>query len=89
VENLKTSVVVELPVSVTQANVRMVWKIQSAAPNTLAFVVYRPSLGDVSQSTFIQSNIALPPNDFSEIEVNARKPGFYVLQLKATPRYLL
>jgi hypothetical protein len=78
---------VELPLSVTQANVKMVWKIQSAVVNTLAFVVYRPSFGD-SSSTFIQSNIALPPNDFLEIEVKAQRPGIYVLQLKATPRYL-
>ena len=35
-------------------------------------------------ATYIQSGIALHPNDYSEIEVEAQSSGFYVLQLRST-----
>ena len=76
--------VVELPVTVTQGNVKMIWKILCSVPNTQGFVSYRPttSLGE-SLATYIQSSICLHPNDYSEIEVKAQNPGLYVLQLRA------
>ena len=40
-----------------------------------------------SLATYIQSGIALHPNDYSEIEVKAQRSGFYVLQLRST-RYV-
>ena len=88
---------VELPVTVTKAKVKMMWKILcTAAPSQVTgFVAYRhPSAsmltGDNSAAssqmlaTYILSGISLHPSDFSEIEVKAQKPGLYVLQLRAT-----
>ena len=84
---------VELPVTVTKAEVKMVWKILCSASNTVGFVAYRPSTasaalaasGDNSAlATYILSGISLHSSDHSEIEVKAKKPGLYVLQLRAT-----
>ena len=33
---------IELPITVTKGNVKMMWKILCAAPNTIGFVAYRP-----------------------------------------------
>ena len=88
---------IELPITVTKGNVKMMWKILCAAPNTIGFVAYRPSASASASSassaseslaTYIQSGIALHPNDYSEIEVKAQRSGFYVLQLRST-RYVL
>merc|ERR1711997_914480 len=61
---------IELPITVTKGNVKMMWKILCAAPNTIGFVAYRPSASASSASeslaTYIQSGIALHPNDYSE-----------------------
>ena len=87
---------IELPITVTKGNVKMMWKILCAAPNTIGFVAYRPSASASASSassaseslaTYIQSGIALHPNDYSEIEVKAQRSGFYVLQLRST-RYV-
>ena len=88
---------IELPITVTKGNVKMMWKILCAAPNTIGFVAYRPS-ASISASassasafeslaTYIQSGITLHPNDYSEIEVKAQCSGHYALQLRAT-RYV-
>ena len=85
---------IELPITVTKGNVKMMWKILCAAPNTIGFVAYRPS-ASISASassasafeslaTYIQSGITLHPNDYSEIEVKAQCSGFYALQLRST-----
>ena len=73
---------IELPICVTKGNVKMMWKILCSVPNTQGFVAYRKEHD--SLATFIQSAIALHPNDYSEIEVKAQEPGLYVLQLRAT-----
>merc|ERR1712008_461931 len=96
---------IELPITVTKGNVKMMWKILCAVPNTIGFVAYRPpsqpstSMASTettpaqlcaggavpaSLATYIQSGIALHPNDYSEIEVKAQCAGFYVLQLRST-----
>ena len=81
---------IELPITVTKGNVKMMWKILCAAPNTIGFVAYRPSASASASSaseslaTYIQSGIALHPNDYSEIEVKAQCSGFYALQLRST-----
>lgn len=78
---------IELPMTVTKANVKMMWKIMCSVPNTVGFVAYRASTSSTaadSLATYIQSGIALHPNDYSEIEVKAQQPGLYVLQLRAT-----
>lgn len=79
------STCIELPITVTKANVKMMWKIMCSVPNTVGFVAYRASTSFAdSLATYIQSGIALHPNDYSEIEVKAQQPGLYVLQLRAT-----
>ncbi len=77
---------IELPVTVTRGNVKMLWKILCSASNTLGFVAYRASTSSFVDSipTYIQSNIPLHPNDYSEIEVKAQEPGLYVMQLRAS-----
>ena len=84
---------VELPVTVTKAKVKMMWKIlcsEVGSPVT-GFVAYRSSASMLNTennsqmlATYILSGISLHPSDFSEIEVKAQKPGLYVLQLRAT-----
>ena len=82
---------VELPVTVTKAKVKMMWKIlcsEVGSPVT-GFVAYRSSASMLTENnsqmlaTYILSGISLHPSDFSEIEVKAQKPGLYVLQLRA------
>ena len=83
---------VELPVTVTKAKVKMMWKIlcsEVGSPVT-GFVAYRSSASMLNTennsqmlATYILSGISLHPSDFSEIEVKAQKPGLYVLQLRA------
>ena len=83
---------VELPVTVTKAKVKMMWKIlcsEVGSPVT-GFVAYRSSASMLTENnsqmlaTYILSGISLHPSDFSEIEVKAQKPGLYILQLRAT-----
>ena len=92
--------IVEIPVTVTKENVTICWKVLSHVVDAIAFVLYRPicnssqdvdegtgtSLGsmDCPTAVYLQSEISLQPNDYSEIEVKAQHPGLYVLQLKAT-----
>ena len=42
---------IELPITVTKGNVKMMWKILCAAPNTIGFVAYRPPSQPPSTST--------------------------------------
>merc|ERR1719382_1362536 len=84
---------IELPITVTKGNVKMMWKILCAAPNTIGFGASPASTASSfdfagaippNLATYIQSGIALHPNDYSEIEVEAQSSGFYVLQLRST-----
>ena len=80
----QSEAMIDLPLVVTKGNVKLMWRIQCAAPNTLGFVAYRGSTSSTSEPTYLQSAIPLHPTDFSHIEVKAGDPGLYVLQLRAT-----